>query len=242
MEKKSNGKLAQFCIERLGTPYIMGTNGKIFTQSMYNDLTKRNPGAWFSAARLPKVKSLIGQATTDCHGLIEWFVREQSGANYDVTADMAYLASATKGPIGTIPELPGICVRYPGHIGIYIGSEYVVEARGAQYGITILRLQNRSWTHWYKHPEISYTDNALPPPAPAKVNKSTSRYSIIWLQIALNRQAALKHINVPLLEVDGIYGAKTAAAVLAYRAYKGWSLKGQPGTAIAAGTIKALSK
>ncbi|MDE7210816.1 MAG: hypothetical protein K2O03_05145, partial [Lachnospiraceae bacterium] len=83
--KNSNTDLAKFCIEKVGVPYVMGTNGKVLTQAMYNDLTRRNPGGWFTAARLPKVKALVGQVTTDCHGLAEWFVREQTGQAYDTT-------------------------------------------------------------------------------------------------------------------------------------------------------------
>ena len=41
--KNSNSLLVQFAVNKLNTPYIMGTNGRTFTKSMYNDLIKRNP-------------------------------------------------------------------------------------------------------------------------------------------------------------------------------------------------------
>lgn len=236
----NNGELAKFCIEKIGTPYVMGTNGKKFTQAMYNDLVRRNPGGWFSAAKLPKVKSCIGQITTDCHGLIEWFVREQSGQSYDTTADAAFQTAKIKGSIKSIPEQPGICVRYSGHVGIYIGGGYVVEARGFDYGVCITKLSGRPWTHWYKHSQVLYTDKQMP--APAKVSKTTSKYSIIWLQLAFNRQIAAGHIKVYPLIVDGIYGSKTAAAVLAYWQHKGWSIAGKKGTSVGSNTIKTLAK
>ena len=131
--KNSNAELARFCIGKVGTPYVMGTNGKIFTKSMYQDLVKRNPGEWFTTKRKPVIKTWVGQVTTDCHGLIEWFVREQSGEKYDTTANGAFLAATEKGEIKNIPELIGVCVRYPGHVGIYIGGGYVVEAKGFDY-------------------------------------------------------------------------------------------------------------
>ena len=55
----------------------------------------------------------------------------------------------------------------------------------------------------------------------------------------LNRQIAAKHISVSVLTIDGCYGAKTAAAVLAYFKYKGWSTNWS-GKQIGKNTIKAL--
>lgn len=234
----NNVNLAKFCIDKLGTPYIMGTNGKKFTKDMYNDLYLRNPGGWFTQLRMPKIKLLIGKVTTDCHGLIEWFVREQTGQNYDTTADNAFLVSKEKGTIDSIPDVPGICVRYKGHVGIYIGSGYVVEARGFSYGVCITRLLSRPWTHWYKHNKIDYTNGTLP--APSKVSNKTDKYSVVWLQLALNRHISIGEIPVAPLAVDGKYGTKTAVAVAKYWKLKGWGTKDKV-WGIGKSTIKALS-
>ncbi len=237
----NNAELAKFCIEKVGVPYVMGTNGKVLTQAAYSDLTRRNPGGWFVAARLPKVKAWVGQVTTDCHGLVEWFVREQTGQVYDTTADAAYNAATVKGAIETIPEMPGVCVRYKGHVGVYIGGGYVVEARGFDYGVCITKLLARTWTHWYKHPKITYSQTALPAPEPAKVGKATSRYSVVWLQLALNRQIAVDYIKGAALTVDGVYGSKTAAAAAAYWQCRGWTEKSEV-WGIGNNTVKALQK
>lgn len=241
MEKLTNAGLAKFCIEKLGVAYVMGTSGKKFTQAMYNDLKKRNPGRWFTDSRLPKVKSYIGKVTADCHGLIEWFVREKTGQPYDTTADLAYNAAAVKGSIKTIPETLGVCVRYPGHVGVYIGGGYVVEARGFNYGVCITKLSSRPWTHWYKHPRIKYTETVLAAPEPAKVGKATSKYSIIWLQLALNQQIASGYIKGEALAVDGVYGDKTAQAAAAYWRKKKWTIKSKV-WGIGANTVKSLQK
>ena len=238
--KNSNAELVHFCIGKVGIPYVMGTNGKVFTKSMYQDLVKRNPGEWFTAKRKPVIKTWVGQVTTDCHGLIEWFVREQSGGSYDTTANGAFLAAMEKGEIGTIPELPGICVRYPGHVGVYIGGGYVVEARGFDYGVCLTALKSRPWTHWYKHPRIKYTNATLPVPSPQKIGKTTDPYSIAWLQLALNRQIDKKFMKGQPLIVDGVYGARTATMTAVYWQSKGWTQKTEVWS-VRKNTIKALN-
>lgn len=240
--ENSNGELAKFCINRIGVPYVMGTQGKILTKALYQNLVKWNPAKWFTLARRLKVKKWIGQEVTDCHGLIEWFVREQSGAAYDTTADGAFLAAQEKGEIGSIPEQPGICVRYKGHVGIYIGGGYVVEARGFDYGVCITQFSVRPWTHWYRHPRIKYVNEVLPALEPMQINGTTDRYSVVWLQLALNRQIKVGYIQEKSLDVDGVYGAKTARAVAAYWRKRGWGNQKSEIWSVGKGTVKALQK
>lgn len=238
--KNSNAELARFCIGKVGTPYVMGTNGKIFTKSMYQDLVKRNPGEWFTTKRKPVIKTWVGQVTTDCHGLIEWFVREQSGEKYDTTANGAFLAATEKGEIKNIPELIGVCVRYPGHVGIYIGGGYVVEAKGFDYGVCLTALKSHPWTHWYKHPRIKYSSKVMLTPSPQKIGKTTDIYSVVWLQLALNRQITEGIIQGKPLVVDGVYGIKTAMMAAIYWRNKGWTRKTEV-WGVGKNTIKALN-
>lgn len=151
-----NYSLVGFCKSKLGVPYVMGTNGKIMTNAMLDDLIKRNPSKWFTEKRKQAVRSWIGRETTDCHGLIEWYIRDVHKKNYDTSADAAYQSALEKGSIKTMPEIVGLCVRYPGHVGVYAGSGKVIEARGFDYGVCITDLSKRPWTHWYKHPMIDY--------------------------------------------------------------------------------------
>lgn len=236
-----NGELVKFCIEKVGVPYVMGTSGKVLTRALYDDLAKRNPGGWFTIKRQPTVLSWLGKQATDCHGLVEWAVREQTGEAYDVTADAAYNTAKVKGAIGTIPELPGVCVRYKGHVGVYIGGGYVVEARGFDYGTCITALEGRPWTNWYMHPKINYDEKMLPVPSPKKIGKTTSRYSVVWLQLKLNEQIAAGYIAGQALAVDGVYGRGTAEVTAAYWRKKGWT-KDSEIWGVGESTIKALQQ
>ena len=45
-----------------------------------------------------------------------------------------------------------------GHVGIYIGNGYAIEAMGTRYGVVKTRVAARSWTHWLKIPYINYIE------------------------------------------------------------------------------------
>ena len=52
----------------------------------------------------------------------------------------------------------GEAVWCKGHIGIYIGGGYVIEAMGTRYGVVKTALRSGSWTGWCKNPYINYVD------------------------------------------------------------------------------------
>ena len=62
------------------------------------------------------------------------------------------------GPIGTIPEIPGLAVWMNGHIGVYVGNGYVVEAANTSAGVIRTRLSGGRWTNWCKIPYIDYLE------------------------------------------------------------------------------------
>ena len=69
------------------------------------------------------------------------------------------------GTIDTIPDIPGIAVRYDGHGGVYVGNGEVVEERGFNYGCQLTKLKGRGWQHWYKLPFRKYPENTpIEPP------------------------------------------------------------------------------
>ena len=53
----------------------------------------------------------------------------------DVTADGMFNAAVEKGPISTMPDIPGIAVWHQGHIGVYIGNGYVIHAANTYDGV-----------------------------------------------------------------------------------------------------------
>lgn len=149
--------------------YVYGTIGQILTtaiiaqkQAQYPDQINKN---------INLIRTFIGRRTVDCVTLIKSYFWWDSGKNdvvysvkYDkvdgvwMSADGAYQVAKEKGAVGTMPDIPGICVWYKGHIGVYIGNGEVIEARGINYGVVKTRLKDRPWTHWLKYPGIEYLD------------------------------------------------------------------------------------
>ena len=74
----------------------------------------------------------------------------------DLSANQMYHAAQVSGSIDTIPEIPGLAVWRDGHISVYIGDGYVIEAMGTRYGVVKTKLSERGFTHWLEIPYIDY--------------------------------------------------------------------------------------
>lgn len=111
----------------------------------------------------------------DCVGLIKCFMwhdyseKNASYYNKDVPDknETGFFNEATeKGSIDTIPEIPGLMVYQPGHIGVYLGNGQVIEATAAfdkKIVITYFKgnhpdtsYKRTTWTHWFKMPYLKY--------------------------------------------------------------------------------------
>ncbi len=149
---------------RSGWGYVWGSYGNLLTEASLQSLIRQYPemvGGYESVIRA----KWLGGRTTDCVGLIKsygWFDPDTQTIRYgtngmpDVGANAMYHAATESGTIDTIPEVPGIAVWREGHIGVYIGGGYVIEARGTSSGVVKTKLAERGFTHWLKIPYIRY--------------------------------------------------------------------------------------
>ena len=75
-------------------------------------------------------------------------------------AELSFRATPGTGPIGDIPEMPGILVWKPGHIGVYIGSGEVIESNSTKAGVIKTKLtktvNETRWKYWLKCPYLTY--------------------------------------------------------------------------------------
>ncbi len=165
---KNNLDLVQWAISahQAGWGYVWGTFGQVLTRDALAAKIQQYPdnvGVYEDYIR----SNYLGKRTADCVGFIKgysWYDPATDTVNYgsngmpDVSADQMYRNATSKGPISTIPEIPGLAVWNTGHIGIYIGGGYVIEAYGTRQGVIKTRLSSRSFTHWLKIPYINYIE------------------------------------------------------------------------------------
>lgn len=172
---KNNIQLVEYAKAQIGSPYWFGTFGQIASENLLNQKASQYP-KMYTKSRIAKAKKEhLGQRVHDCMGLIKGFIWSADAnsapkykASEDWSADAAFEKATEKGPIATIPEIPGVLVRYRGHVGVYIGGGKVIEARGFDYGVVSTRLKDRKWLNWYKHPLIEYAEEGAAVEEPPK--------------------------------------------------------------------------
>ena len=167
MAEKTNTGLVAYARAQLGRPYWFGTFGQKATQALYTYNKSRLPG-YYTAADFPKQ---YGQRVHDCAGLIKgylWSDGPEAAPNYcsggvpDISADQMKASCTELGGMSNLPEIPGVLVFAPQHVGVYIGNGEVIEARGHAYGVVQTKVKERSWTSWGKLKYITYEeDNSM---------------------------------------------------------------------------------
>lgn len=156
-------QLVDYAKAMLGKQYFYGTYGQAATEALLKAKSKQYP-KYYNPDNYKKGWECNGEPVFDCCGLIKGAVWSKGNpentpiynSNEDRSANGMYEKATEKGQITTIPEIPGICVRYDGHVGIYIGNGDVIEARGHDWGVVQTKLKNRKWTDWYKCDLIEY--------------------------------------------------------------------------------------
>lgn len=146
--------------------YVWGSHGNVLTANELKRLEKT-----FGSHVTDKEKYIkshwLGRRTSDCVGLIKgygWYDETNGTIKYgtngmkDVTADGMFNAAVEKGPISTMPDIPGIAVWHQGHIGVYIGNGYVIHAANTYDGVIKTPITSSGWTHWLKVPYINYIE------------------------------------------------------------------------------------
>ncbi len=169
MANKTASGLVSFVKTKLGTPYVYGTKGEKLTLEKYNTLRKMYGSlVWASD------KNKVGKVCTDCSGLISWYTGK-------VVNSTTYKNTATK--VLSISKLsqavPGCALWRQGHIGVYIGDGYCIEAKGSAYGVVKTKASQGGWTHILWLCDIDYGKTEAAPKVTYFPKCTYKGYSIV---------------------------------------------------------------
>lgn len=164
---KTNTGLVEYCQAQIGRPYWYGTFGQLASETLYKNRKKAYP-RYYTASDFSKQ---YGRKVHDCVGLIKGYFwthgvdsteyTYQGNGFRDVSADMLFNIATRKGTnMDEMPRIPGMAVFMAGHVGVYIGGCWVIEARGHAYGIVKTKLCQRKWTKWAYIPGLEYVNAA----------------------------------------------------------------------------------
>lgn len=158
----NNQQFVKIAETKIGLPYWFGTFGQIASAALLENKKKQYPNQ-YTPDRIPIYTQQFGKQVFDCSGLLKYILMTEGetktlsyNSALDYSADSFYQKAPKKGDISTLPEIPGIALHRPGHIGIYAGNGKVIEARGFAYGVVKSDIQGRGFLHWLYVPHIDY--------------------------------------------------------------------------------------
>ncbi len=147
--------LVEFMKSRVGCGYVLGTYGQICTQELLEKRAADDPGNGASYY-LGNCARWIGKLVTDCSGLIEWFLLKQGVTNCDSYSGGMYKQWCTERStdMSIMVHQPGVVVFKRNsngvyHMGIYVGRDRVIEAKGAMHGVVVSQFSaDPAWNAW----------------------------------------------------------------------------------------------
>lgn len=87
----------------------------------------------------------------DCSGLIYTY----NGVG-GVRSSMLSSSSESGYINNGIPNIHGLGLHQPGHVGVYLGGGMAVDARSEYYGICYQSVYTKNWTSWFKVAGVNY--------------------------------------------------------------------------------------
>ena len=199
----TNEHFVAFCEKMLGQPYWYGAVVYKCTESLRARKAKQYP-AHYGSSRTARYRDDIAKkkVCADCVGLIKGYqwtnggqgVIESIGTDKtfsskygghgcpDKSANGMFSYAKSKGcawgTMDTLPEVPGVALRFDGHVGVYVGNGYAVEERGFNYGCVKTKVSSRKWTHWYQLPFVDYGDAVFTGGNGVKPDTPKSEYTL----------------------------------------------------------------
>ena len=211
MSKTGKG-LADYAISKIGTPYFYGSKMTKLTESFMKQMHKAYPSVVTDSYIAKAIrKKQVGKVNVDCSGLVGAYRGKQIGSA------QLYASAKKRMPISKVKDFAvGTVLWKEGHVGVYIGKGYCVEAKGIDYGTIKSKVSDTKWVYGLTFSDMSYdyktkvsgTSRSKNPYTEPEftVHKGDKGDSVKWVQTEL-KEAGYN------IAVDGIFGDKTFKTV-----------------------------
>lgn len=212
-----------------GWGYIWGASGQRWTEQRQRAAADAETVRWG--------RQWIGRQVADCSGLFVWAFRQQGERIYHGSNTIWLRHCRAKGKL-----TPGQTLR-PGtavfllrggrrtHIGLYVGDDTCIEARSTRDGVVTSPL--RHWDEWGELSQVTYEGEEI---MTEVLKTGCAGEQVRQLQQTLNA------LGWACGSADGVYGAKTAAAVRAFQRAHGLREDGAAGPETRAVLLRAAEE
>ena len=147
--------------------YIWGTAGVLWTQARQTQIEQTTDSDRENARKYGS--KWIGHYVADCSGLFTWAFKQLGGTMYHGSNTMWDKWCTAKGKLKNGRRndgktlLPGTAVftynetkHNRGHVGLYIGDGWVIEAQGTKAGVVKSKVTLDKWVEWGELKGVDY--------------------------------------------------------------------------------------
>ena len=205
--------------------YIWATAGEVWTEADQRKATRQQT--------IDYGRKWIGHQVADCSGLFTWAFRQLGGTMYHGSNTMYKSYCTSKGKISKATALkPGYALftgteTEHGHVGLYIGDGWVIEAASTKDGVIKTKSSAKKWTYWGALKGVEYADSSEDPapsgsPTLCKGDKGEAVAEMQGLLAGLGYDRGKYGI-------DGDCGSATEKAVRAFQKASGLTVDGVVG-------------
>ncbi len=92
----------------------------------------------------------------DCSGLIYSYVGGGARTSEDMLGSSPESGYVSNG----VPDIPGLGLWQPGHVGVYVGGGMAVDARDEISNVCYQSVSSKSWVMWFKVSGVSYGNDS----------------------------------------------------------------------------------
>lgn len=227
-----------------GWGYIWGTAGVMWTEARQKNLEKTTDDDRAQSRQYGR--KWIGHMVADCSGLFRWAFRQLGSDIAHGSNSIFDRYCSAKGKLKNGKRTDGIALKpgtavftynaktgNRGHIGLYIGNGWVIEAQGSKAGVVRSKVTNSKWVEWGELKGVDY-GNAQPVPQPVAPStdpvtptlKKGSKGDYVQL---LQTKLIVLGYDLGSYGADGDFGSKTTEAVKAFQKDRGLTADGVVG-------------